>query len=576
MDLSMTDFSFFGSYMSLSYKKDISDETGYLCLKSLHGISKSRMESLKIVPVYKGLPETDWTVTTSYVSISLQSEHGSIEITFSEPDRFLLKGKGRDYGILIDTSPIYNFEYSYLLGTEDMPFCIVNSYKNLSRYLIYTPEGELRLDQQIQIDTSGSCKASDNHSAITVKSGSDGVFLAVIEDIPTHSLLPDRTMPDFQSVLSENNEKFSAFVNAFPSPLAPYKEMLAPAAYVLWSATVNAQGNLCFPAVYASTNMFPGVWSWDHCFMAAALNKGHHELAFQQMAVIFSHQDQFGQIPGSVSDSTIRWNFCKPPVHGYILSRMIQDNNFTDSELHQIYEWISRQTDYYLKYKDSDGDGICEYWHGNDSGQDNSTVFAGQVPVESPDLTAYLIKNMELLQDLAKRLGNFKAECLWKEKAEKLTEEFLDVFIEDGIPTAREAFTKKPIHSRSLMPFLSLILGKRLPEDIRSKMLAILKKDFLTEWGLATEAPKSPLYQEDSYWRGAVWAPVTMLFYEALKDCGEHSLARKISEQFCTMVSKYGFFENFSAKTGRGLRDKPFSWTAAVFLYLSGRLSEKK
>ena len=48
------------------------------------------------------------------------------------------------------------------------------------------------------------------------------------------------------------------------------------------------------------------------------------------------------------------------------------------------------------------------------------------------------------------------------------------------------------------MPFQSLILGKRLPDDVRSKMLAVLKDDFLTEWGLATEAPESPLYQEDS------------------------------------------------------------------------------
>ena len=75
-------------------------------------------------------------------------------------------------------------------------------------------------------------------------------------------------------------------------------------------------------------------------FMAIALNKGHHRLAFQQMEVIFRHQDSFGQLPGSVSDSTIRWNFCKPPVHGYIFSRMIQDANFTADELRQVYNGL--------------------------------------------------------------------------------------------------------------------------------------------------------------------------------------------------------------------------------------------
>lgn len=575
MDLSMTDFSFFGSYMSLAYESDDSGRNRWLCLKSLHGVSKARMKSMKIVPVYKGKPEILREVSASWVSMSLRSEHGSMEITFSEPDRLLFRGTGKDYGLMIDTMPVYNFEYNYLLGTRNRPFCIVNSYKNLCRYLIYAAEGGLSLEQQIQIDTTGSCDISDNHSVIMVSSNSDGEFLAVIEDIPTHSLLPVQEQPDFTGILKENKEKFADFANRFPKPAEPYKDMAEFAAYVLWSATVAPQGNLTCPAVYASTNMFPGVWSWDQCFMAIALNKGHHRLAFQQMEVIFRHQDSFGQLPGSVSDSTIRWNFCKPPVHGYIFSRMIQDANFTADELRQVYKWIGRQTDYYLKYKDSDGGGICEYWHGNDSGEDNSTVFARQLPIESPDLTAYLIKSAELLQNLAERLGDSEGEMIWKEKSEQLMEKFLDAFIEDGIPIAREAFSKKTVHSGSLMPFQSLILGKRLPDDVRSKMLAVLKDDFLTEWGLATEAPESPLYQEDSYWRGAIWAPATLLFYEALMDCGEELFARNIAERFCTMVSRYGFFENFSAKTGKGLRDKPFSWTAAVFLYFAARLAER-
>ena len=191
----MTDFSFFGSYMSLAYESDDSGRNRWLCLKSLHGVSKARMKSMKIVPVYKGKPEILREVSASWVSMSLRSEHGSMEITFSEPDRLLFRGTGKDYGLMIDTMPVYNFEYNYLLGTRNRPFCIVNSYKNLCRYLIYAAEGGLSLEQQIQIDTTGSCDISDNHSVIMVSSNSDGEFLAVIEDIPTHSLLPVQEQP---------------------------------------------------------------------------------------------------------------------------------------------------------------------------------------------------------------------------------------------------------------------------------------------------------------------------------------------------------------------------------------------
>ncbi|HJD47268.1 MAG TPA: hypothetical protein H9909_10545, partial [Candidatus Mediterraneibacter norfolkensis] len=298
--------------------------------------------------------------------------------------------------------------------------------------------------------------------------------------------------------------------------------------------------------------------------------------AFQQMAIIFDCQDEYGQLPGSVSDSTICWNFCKPPIHGYFFSLMMRDHSFSEDELRQTYRWLNRQTEYYLKYKDSDGDGICEYCHGNDSGQDNSTVFSRQVPVESPNLTAYLIKSMELLESLSRQLGDTDAASSWKGKADAMAERFLSVFLKDGIPVPREDFSKKDIHTQSLLPFLSLILGKRLPKAYRTKMISILKNRFLTEWGLATEAPESPCYEEDAYWRGAVWAPVTLLFTEALNECGEHLLSREIAEKFCRMVQLHGFAENFNANTGEGLRDRSFSWTAAVFLYLASKLREKE
>ena len=70
-------------------------------------------------------------------------------------------------------------------------------------------KARLSLEQQIQIDTTGSCDNSDNHSVIMVSSNSDGEFLAVIEDIPTHSLLPVQEQPDFTGILKRRIKKNS-------------------------------------------------------------------------------------------------------------------------------------------------------------------------------------------------------------------------------------------------------------------------------------------------------------------------------------------------------------------------------
>ena len=126
------------------------------------------------------------------------------------------------------------------------------------------------------------------------------------------------------------------------------------------------------------------------------------------------------------------------------------------------------------------------------------------------------------------------------------------------------------IHSQSLLPYISLILGKRLPERIRSSMLEKLSGDeFQTLHGFATESPLSPLYVSDGYWRGPIWAPATLLMVDALSACGAEALAKQTAERFIQMCEISGFAENFDAVTGAGLRDRAYSWTASVYLILA-------
>jgi hypothetical protein len=44
--------------------------------------------------------------------------------------------------------------------------------------------------------------------------------------------------------------------------------------------------------------------------------------------------------------------------------------------------------------------------------------------------------------------------------------------------------------------------------------------------------------------------------------------AEKNARQYCDMCTQYGFFENYSALDGHGLRDSGFTWAASVFMIL--------
>ena len=229
--------------------------------------------------------------------------------------------------------------------------------------------------------------------------------------------------------------------------------------------------------------------------------------------------------------------------------------------------------------RDFDHNGLCEYLDGCDSGWDNSTAIChNRPPLETPDLQAFLILQMECLADLAKTLGKDQEAEQWTARSKKMLDALVKIlFDENGTPRVRRlrdnGFDDK---SLSLVTRLPLILGKRLPEKCRARMIADIKeKGFITEWGLASESTQSKFYHPDGYWKGPIWGPSTLIAVEGLRACGEDALADEIALKFCKLVTKSGFSENFDAKTGHALRDPAYTWTASAFLVLAHELEKR-
>jgi glycogen debranching enzyme len=126
---------------------------------------------------------------------------------------------------------------------------------------------------------------------------------------------------------------------------------------------------------------------------------------------------------------------------------------------------------------------------------------------------------------------------------------------------------RAPHRGRSLLLLMPAVASTRLPGDIRAQLERDVRRH-LTEWGLATELPGTPEYQDDGYWRGPIWAPSTLLIEDGLRRAGCTDLADEISLRFRRLCEHSGFAENFDARTGAGLRDRAYTWTASVYLVL--------
>ncbi|MBS5368314.1 MAG: hypothetical protein KHY19_02425 [Coprobacillus cateniformis] len=570
LNLIDTPFSYYGSYMAiafydyhLSYHGIITNPKGDgLYLKSVKGKSRDCTGVFKLIPYCNG-KEADYSIVYDYHEIKLIGKQFIIKICFVNDSNVILHVKGKNISLVLDTLPQSKYDYSLKLndGTED--YYVINSYKSQTKYFVSCSK-DMNLKQQYADDMQGSSESKFEING--------DEFDIIVQDIPTHINKREKIAFTYEKYAQHDKNYFEEYSLRFPKPLSQYSQTYVDAIYTTWSATVKPEGLLKRYSTYISNTFFPGIWSWDHCFNSIGLMGSDNELAYNNMMIVYDFQDQYGQLPGSMNDSNIHWNFAKPPIQGLFISKMMQDIDFDENQYEDIYDKLYKQINYWLEYHDCNNDGIPEYHHGNDSGYDNSTVFINNFVVDSPDLTAYLIRGLETLEKIALLLHKDYLKIQSQKK--KLIELFKEHFIVDDCIIARETVTQKIIKSDSILPYASLVIAKYLPENIVSKMINELKTEFMTEYGFATEKTTSPFYESDGYWRGPIWASEMIVLIDSLDEIGENELVKEIIIKFLNIIKREGFAENFDAQTGTGLRDPAYTWTSSGFIYLHNKLKK--
>jgi glycogen debranching enzyme len=453
--------------------------------------------------------------------------------------------------------------YDYVYCTPNGEDCLVAAVENV-KFIPRSLAGDLTVTGAWQRDHSDD--VSFAFSGAAAFEGNVDFFRTV----------PPVDRPgSFADALSAATAEFAEWYARVPRGIEGQDEAHRLASYLLWANGVPAGGTLTRPAIYMSKNHMINIWSWDNAFSALGVAAFDRDLAFDQFAAIFDHQDASGLLPDYISDRDVLFAFTKPPVHGWAVSLIAAANPgfLTIERREYLRNAIAKQVEYWLTYARPDATSLPTYFHGNDSGWDNATFFAEGGPVISPDLPVFLILACEAL---AERLEDDQdRRAMWRQKADELQGLLFERLWTGETFGARLATDPgRALPGDNLIQFMPLLLGARLPAGMREKLVARLASGgFITEWGPATESPKSPFYEDDGYWRGPIWAPTTMLLWDGLRRQGQIELAREVAEKFCSLASKSGMAENFDARSGRGLRDRAFAWTSAVYLVLTASLS---
>ncbi|GAA1154227.1 glycogen debranching enzyme [Kitasatospora gansuensis] len=550
-------FSTFGSWLALSP------------VTALHSVS----EDIHLVshqtgmhPVLRLVPRHDGeavkaTVTARPGLLSWNHGDGRMDATFEAADTLRLRGRGLGLRLSAAAAQLTPFSGTYFLYDPIAGAFVFTSYETGRRYRI-TP----LVGTATQHDGSQALGAGERG----VTFGEDGLPWEVAVEEYQSSRTRYVPAAHFDDTARLDRQRYDAFVD----DVAPWRSSETPAAalaaYVMWSATVGPAGFLRRPSVLMSKHWMDKVWSWDHCFNALALGEGRPALAWDQYQLPFDHQDEAGALPDSVAHSEVLYNFVKPPIHGWAL-RMLRGTlkePLGRAELETAYRQLERWTNFWTTFRTAPGSNLPHYQHGNDSGWDNSTSFDRERVIESADLTAFLVLQIRELAETAAELGRHDDAARHASAADRLLENLLENLWKGDHFVSRSVQDGRTWGSSSLLNLMPIVLGAELPVAV-STHLAQKIQAHLTDFGLATEDPKSPLYQADGYWRGPIWAPSTLLVEDGLRRAGHVELADEVSLRFRGLCENHGFAENFDAVTGEGLRDRAYTWTASVYLVLA-------
>jgi len=527
-----------------------------LVMRRIAGTGMIDLFGIELIKDGKTLSDVQYNMRPE--KYTLKSGSDSLEICFESPE--IIRFRSSNIGFRLTTKQKAQF-----MPISSKQARLVFALYNYHKFALTSLNGEIVPGKERSDENQSNYNAGLSWDFQPQK---DHPAEIVLEEYISE-WVPNTYSKKFDECRSDAWKNFDQLLNKMPAVPSEFVQSSKEALYLDWSGIVEPRGFIKRNAILMSKNWMAYVWSWDHCFNAIAMSYFDPKLAWDQMMVIFDQQDKIGCLPDAINDKQFVWLATKVPIHGWAIKQMMKVKGaVSDNMLKEIYEPLSRWTNFYLNYRDDNKNGIPQQNSGNETA-DNATIYDMGVPVESADLCAHLIYTMDVLAEIAGTLKKPNDSIIWKFKANNL-QNLMIKYLWNGTNFVDRISESNQVVDKPLcfLPYMPIVISYRLPKEINDKLLIGIEKYLITPKGIASESPQSKLYQSAGYWRGPVWGPVVHLMITGIENAGRKDLAKKIAYSFCNTVKDNGFAENFDALTGEANSDPAYTWTSSVYLTL--------
>ena len=556
----------------------------YLSL-SQNFIGPTRYDLIRFQPTYRGEP-IPFRYEADPALLTLITDRGSVQVCYDGEDLVRFRsgdGLGLRFFIRFEMHELF---VDRLDGTIELGF----SY-GVGAFLMENLSGITRHDnvwlapKMVPSDTTVDWLPGDG--------GLDG-YLCHRSDMVERPALPLRP---FDACVAEARADFEAWTGKYAVLPAKYAATARYAMYVIWNCYLPASGLLPSNTVYMMrSGGLTRAMGWHQSYQAMALWRDP-ALCFELLYSMFSMQDEYGMIPDGASDREIEYTSTKPPLQGFALAWILDHvgiENVPEAALEKLYGPMCRWIDWWRSFRDTDRDGLVGYAHADESGFDDATIFTRGLPVETPDIAAYLILCLEACGRIAARLGKTEESERHLADSKAMLDAMLGAFWTGEKFICLKEGSHEVIDCESICICQPIILGKRLPQEIIDKLADAIgdPERYFTPHGLATESMRSPYYDGGmgGFVLGMPICPVQLLLTLGLYSAGKTELAVRCAEIWLDEslrseagpITVYrepvpvpedgsGFAPVF---TGDKLPGGISSWGCAVFLILGEMLGE--
>ena len=511
-----------------------------------------------LTPMYQGR-ELGYAVRMTPTELILTTACGEIRACMADDHLLLLRG---DDGLSLELS-------GQMRPREQMKPRGSKAWEGVFRWrcsLVLDPlTGTLDMDAP----WDGETQTTPRFRGV-VEPDADGHFLlAVDESIYAGKLRA--SYPSYDDALADVTADWERFLAKIPPVDPPLQNARLEAAWCLWSYLLNPSGYVRRPHIMMAASSIASSWQMNH--NAAAL-RDDLPLAIDLLSNMFDGISPVGQLPDMVDDGRCMAQAIHPPTQGWSLLWIAQKHDLAKElqreKLEFLYDGFRRWVSWFFLARDDDHDGLPQYDNGDEIGFDDCSPFQFHTTLVTPDLAAYLVLLYDGLALMAEALGMPEAAKDWTGRGDALTQLMLDKLWNGERFVAVTNHNHEVVATDSVVYYLPLVLGKRLPQAVIDKMTAdlLVEGDFLTPFGLCVEKLESEFFRLSGMSRGWVLPASNLLILTGMYNAGKAAEAKKIARRYCDACAKWGVSMLLDPIRGTP-NGFACSWSANTFLVLA-------